>query len=57
MSAPIHSAYGMSRVFGGDKIWADPRVQVGFEEWEEDIQAPKMLCEEEHIALSGLVCL
>lgn len=57
MSAPIHSTYGMSRVFGGDKIWADPRVQVGFEEWEEDIQAPQMLCEEEHIALSGLVCL
>lgn len=57
MPAPSHRAYGMSRVFGEDKIWADPRVQIGFEEWEEDIQALGMLREEEHVSLIGLVCL
>lgn len=31
MCAPSYRAYGMSRVFGGHKIGADPRVQVGFE--------------------------
>lgn len=55
-SAPSHRAYGMSRVFGGDEIWAGP-WQVRFEYQEEDIPGPRMLCEEQHLVVSGLVCL